>query len=145
MEPEGLSPRLQAPVTCPYPDPARSSPYPYFHFLKFHFTIILPSTPVSPKWSLSLRFPHQNTVYTSPLTHTRYMLRPSHYTRFYRQNSMGWGVQIIKLLIMSLLIYIYMVYIYKVNMYWLVLLRLSDRNFVDGFRNDARGQTWQIY
>jgi hypothetical protein len=34
--------------------------------------------PVSPKWSLSLRFPHQNPVYASPLTHTRYMLRPSH-------------------------------------------------------------------
>jgi len=40
--------------------------------------------------------------------------------------------------------YIY-IYIYKVNTYLLVLLRLSDRNFVEGFRNDARGQTWQIY
>jgi hypothetical protein len=27
MEPEGSLPHLQAPDTCPYPEPARSSPY----------------------------------------------------------------------------------------------------------------------
>ena len=32
---------------------------------------------VSSEWSLSLRFPHQNPVYTSPLPHTRYM--PAHF------------------------------------------------------------------
>ena len=30
---------------------------PTSYFLKIHFTIILPSTPGSPKWSLSLKFP----------------------------------------------------------------------------------------
>ena len=39
------------PATCPYPEPARSSPYPTTHFLKIHLNIILPSRPGSPKWS----------------------------------------------------------------------------------------------
>jgi len=47
---------------------------PPFHFLKIHLNIILPSTPGSSKWSLPLRFPHQNPVYTSPLPHMGYML-----------------------------------------------------------------------
>ena len=70
-------------------EPARSSPYPTSHFLKTHLNIILPSTPGSPKWSLTLRFPHQTPVYPSPVLYTRYMNRLSHSSRFYYPNSIG--------------------------------------------------------
>jgi hypothetical protein len=43
-----------------------------------HLNIILSSTPGSSKWPLSLRFPHQNPVYVSPLPHTYYVPRPSY-------------------------------------------------------------------
>ena len=69
---------------------------PISHFLKIHLNIFLPSTPVSPKWSLSLRFP-TNTLYT-PLPQTRYMLHPSHSSRFNHPNNIGWEL-IINLLI----------------------------------------------
>jgi len=78
---------------CPPPvpilnqlDPVQT---PTSHLLKIHLNIILPSTPGSPKWSLSFRFPHQNPVYASPLPHTRYMPRPSHSSRFYHPKNMG--------------------------------------------------------
>ena len=69
------------------------------HFLKIHLNIILPFTPVTFKWSLSLSFPHQNPVSISALPHTCYMPLPSHSSRFDHLNSIWWGVQVFELLI----------------------------------------------
>jgi len=49
---------------------------PTSHLLEIHPNIIHPSTPRSPQWSLSLRFPHQDPICPPLLTHTRHMPRP---------------------------------------------------------------------
>jgi hypothetical protein len=47
--------------------------------------------PGSPKCSLSLRFPNK-ILYASLFLHTSYMPRPSHTSRFYRPNNIGWAI-----------------------------------------------------
>jgi hypothetical protein len=52
MELESSLPHSQVPVTCPYPNPAQSSPYTQAHFLKIRLNIILSSTPGSHQWHI---------------------------------------------------------------------------------------------
>ena len=81
-------------------DQPNSVHIPTSHLLEIHPNIIHPSTPRSPHWSLSLRFPHQDPIRPPLLTHTRHMPSPSHSSRFYHPHNIGWGVQIIQLLAM---------------------------------------------
>jgi hypothetical protein len=92
MELEGSLPLSQVPSTCLYPEPAESSPYSTSYLLKIHPIIILPSTPGSPQWILSLWFHHQNPVHASPLPYPGYVPRSAHSSRFYHPHNVGWGV-----------------------------------------------------
>ena len=71
-------------------NPVHATP---FHFLNTHFNIILPSTPKSSKWSPSIRFPHQNPVFTSPVAHVSHLPLTSHSSGFYHPNNAWWGVE----------------------------------------------------
>ena len=83
---------------CPPPVPVLSQLDPVHapasHFLNIHLNIIPQSTPGSSKWSLSLRFSHQNSIYASLLPHTCYMPPSYHSFWFDHPNSIGRGVQI---------------------------------------------------
>ena len=78
---------------CPPPVPILSQldpvHIPTSYFLKIHLNIILPSKSGSHKWFPSLRFPHQHSVYASPLPHTCYTPRPSHSSRIYTRIIFG--------------------------------------------------------
>ena len=89
----------------PPPVPILSQPNPVHiptsHLLEIHPNIIHSSTPRSPQRSLSFRFPHQELIRPPLLTHTRHMPSLSHSSRFYHPHNIGWGVQIIQLLVMQ--------------------------------------------
>ena len=71
-------------ATCPYPEP------PQFPFLKY-FNIILPTTTVSSKLSLSLWFSNQNPVCISLLPHKPRVLCTSHSSWYHHPNH--WSLQ----------------------------------------------------
>ena len=77
----------------PPPVPSLGQPnrvhIPTSHLLEIHPNIIHPSTPRSPQWSLSLRFPHQDPIRPPLLPHTRHMSSPSHSSRFYHPHNIG--------------------------------------------------------
>ena len=64
---------------------------PTYHLLEIHPNIIHPSTPRSPQWSLSLRFPHQDPIHHPLLTHTCHMPCPSHFFRLFHPTILGEG------------------------------------------------------
>ena len=82
----------------PPPVPVLGQPNPVHiptsHLLEIHPNIIHASTPRSPQWSLSLRFPYQDPIRPPLLTHTRHMPSPFHSSRFYHPHNIGWGIQI---------------------------------------------------
>ena len=101
MEPQGSLPHSQVPVTCPYPEPARSSPYPH---------IPLPEDPSQyyPPiyvWvSQVVSFPQVSSP--KPCIHLSsypYVLhaRLSHSSRFYHPKNLERELQITKLPIMQ--------------------------------------------
>ena len=65
---------------------------PTSHLLEIRSNIISPSTPRSPQWSPSLRFPHQDPIHPLLLTHTCHMPSPSHSSRIYHPHNIGRGV-----------------------------------------------------
>ena len=90
-------------LKCPPPVPILSQINPVHtptsHFLKIHLNINLPSTSGSPKRSHSPQVspPKPCICLSSPPIHSTC---PAHIILLYHPNNMGWGVQIIKLLIM---------------------------------------------
>ena len=60
---------------------------PTSHLLEIHPNITHPSTPRSPQWSLSLRFPQQDPIHPQLLTHMRHMHNPSHSSPFYHPHN----------------------------------------------------------
>ena len=66
-------------------------------FYNMPFNISVPSTPVSSKWPVSLRFLHQLSACLSIIRHTCYMTFPSR-SGFDHGNNVCWGLQTMKFL-----------------------------------------------
>jgi hypothetical protein len=71
MEPEGSFLCSQPPATGPYPQPDEASPH--LHSSSFKRPLVLPTTPISPKWSHPFRLPNyilyvRTLVISSPIS-----------------------------------------------------------------------------
>jgi hypothetical protein len=64
--------------------------------LKIFFNVILPSTPRSSKWYISIRVPNQNSVCTSPVSRWCYKPLPYYSSWFDRPTNIRRGTQIMK-------------------------------------------------
>ena len=84
------------PILC-QPNPVH---IPTSHLLKIDPNIFHPSTSRSPQGLFPSGF-LTKTLYAPLLTHTRRMPSPSHSSRFYHPHNIGWGIQIVKLLVMQ--------------------------------------------
>ena len=72
MEPQGSLPHSQTFATFPILGQPNPVHIPTFHLLEIHPNIIHTSTPRSPQWSPSFRFPHQDPIHplSSPIRAT---------------------------------------------------------------------------
>ena len=98
MEAEGSLPHSQVPTTCSYPKPDQSYPCPHTHFWR---SILILSSPYALVFQVVsfLQVSPPKPWVQLPTTHTRYMSRPSHSSRFYNPNNIWWGIQVINLLV----------------------------------------------
>ena len=97
METEGSLPHSQLPATCHYPEPDQSRPCPKNQRPEdpsYHPPIYAWIFQVVSFSQVSRR---KTSVHLSS-SHTCYMPRPSHSSRFYHPNNIWWRVQIIKFL-----------------------------------------------
>jgi len=87
MEPEGSLPHSQMPTTCPYPEPDLSSPHTphstprrFILILYSHLCQGLPSGLFPSCFLTRILYAHHH-------SHTCYISRPSHFSRFDRPNT----------------------------------------------------------
>jgi hypothetical protein len=73
MEPKVSLLCSQEPTTGPYPELYASSPHLPKQFSKIHSNIILPSTPLSSEWSLTLRYSARHPVRATCSAHLNYL------------------------------------------------------------------------
>jgi hypothetical protein len=116
LEPESSLPQSQVPATCPYPESAQSSPYPYIH------------CPFIYAWVSYPQVSHQNPVHASPLPHTRYMPRPYNFSI----------IIIIIIIIVMLLLLLLMLLSFVTDLFFQVLFSWTNG---DPLRSGLKFQT----